>query len=123
MILRDFAFNTAAATLRSTLAQLDEQFNDLRNILNKGLRIEDQLPGDVKTLRLNTSQLPSSVYVDRAPRAVLVLSATKEVSDDGQQDTGNRISWEHRGGLLHIHAVDGLAAATAYTLELLILEK
>jgi hypothetical protein len=94
---------------------------DIRDVLDKGITVDDNVDGEIVTVSSITSATTdTSIRLNRrsAPSAVLV---GKVCEDDGTPGTLTALPWRWDAGSIIIESWPGLTASTNYNITLVVL--
>jgi hypothetical protein len=111
-------------TFEAVARDLDGYLREVREILNGGLRLRDQVRV-VRDVVIDTAVLPVSIEVPAGlrPIGVVLVRAVEQGTADGQVISGGAVTWDAQGiGSIRIHVVDALAASTRYDAVIAVVE-
>ncbi len=117
------SFDVVPTTFEAARRVIDSNFRTLRQVLDHGVLLREQFAG-VIDVTANPSLFPLSYAVpriNRMPSAVILMRALAQGPESVCQ-TGGKVSWEWRSGLLVIHSIDGLTSGINYNVTLAVLE-
>lgn len=103
---------------------LDTFIREVRAILNGGVRLDEQLAGELKRGVRYTggTTLTVATRVKTMPDAVLCMSAREALTGDTDVGSGLAVLWSYDNGAIVIDDIDGLTANRDYLVTLWIVE-
>jgi hypothetical protein len=114
----------ALETWEAAARPLDTFIREVRSILNGGVRLDEQLAGELKRGIRYTggTTLTVSTRVKTIPDAVLCMSAREALTGDQDIGSGMAVLWTYDSGAIVIEDIDGLTANRDYLVTLWIVE-